>query len=174
MKSWAIRLDVMWGSRLLLAATVLFVVVIATGVYRAWNSEGPWRTVSTLESLQPESVTYMEDEKTFVVVEGDRVVALSAVDPHLGHLDRFCPDSKLFEGQHGEKFDRWGAYFSGPAPGGMDRVSVRVEDGVVEIDPTDVREGFGRGDVRVLEPEGRYCDNFAAARPGFFEEGLEP
>jgi nitrite reductase/ring-hydroxylating ferredoxin subunit len=161
----------MWGPRLLIGAAIVVVAVIAAGVYRAWIWEGPWRFVATLDSLQPASVTYMEDESTFVVVEGDRVVALSAVDPHLEHKDLFCEQAQLFEGAHGEKFDKWGTYFAGPAPRGLDRVAHRVEGGNVEIDPTAVTEGPGRRDVRALEPEGPFCgDGTLGGRPGFFQE----
>ena len=161
----------MWGSRLLIGAAIVVIAVIAAGVYRAWFSEGPWKFVATLDSLQPSSVTYMEDESTFVVVESDRVVALSAIDPHLEHKDLFCEQAQLFQGAHGEKFDKWGTYFAGPAPRGLDRVAHRIKDGVVEIDPTDVTEGPGRRDVRAHDPEGPFCsEETEEGRPGFFQE----
>ena len=170
----------MWGSRLLLAFVIVALALVATGFYRAWNSEGPWKTVSALESLQPESVTYMEDEEVFVVVEGDRVRALSARDPHMNHLDLFCERSGLFEGAHGEKFDRWGVYFAGPAPRNMDQVALRVQDGVVEIDPHEITEGGPRparaaDGSHALEPIGAFCDPGAlGGRPGFYVDPRSP
>ena len=39
----------MWGSRLLLAFVIVALAVVATGFYRARNSEGSWKIVSALE-----------------------------------------------------------------------------------------------------------------------------
>ena len=147
----------MWGNKLLVAAIGFVVVVFGPLVVFAWNYEGEWKTAGTLSSLREEGVTYLEEHQTFVVAEGDRLVALSAVDPHLGHIDVYCPESKLIEGAHGEKFDRWGVYLAGPAPRGLDRVAVRVNDEVVEIEPTRITKGPDRGAVEPLDPEGTFC-----------------
>ena len=143
-------------------------------------ASGGWIRVMTVEEARAQDISYVEEHRVFVVVRGATFVGLSAWSPHPGpgnkrHREFFCEQSQLFDGAHGEKFDRFGHYFGGPAPRGMDRVAVRVVDGWVEINPSDVTEGPPRaenGGPKSLPPQGPFCvfESSAESPPGFLED----
>jgi len=112
--------------------------------------------VADLSTLEDRGVVYVEDLKVFLVARRPTPIALSAIDPHLGHVDTFCRSSQMFEGRHGEKYDRLGFYYGGPAPRGLDRISVRVDGGDVYVYPEDRIPGPPRySDAK--EPVGPFC-----------------
>jgi nitrite reductase/ring-hydroxylating ferredoxin subunit len=125
---------------------------------------GGWQTVASVTSLEQIDVAYLKDAGVFVVDTDDDPVALSEVSPHLGHRLLFCREADVFQGKHGEVFDRRGFYVDGPSPRGMDRVAVRVQDGLVQVDLDDIRPGAKRGAGPPLEPQ----------RPGCRVPGPEP
>jgi hypothetical protein len=139
-----------------LAALIL--VVPVAGVARLFLAGGEDdRAGVSLARVRSEGVVYVESEGVFVVWTGDEPLALAAASPHLSHRLLFCRSSGLFEGEHGEKFDRRGIYFGGPAPRGMDRVGIEVLGDRVLIDPDALGRGPGRGALAAEEPEGRFC-----------------
>jgi nitrite reductase/ring-hydroxylating ferredoxin subunit len=119
---------------------------------------GGWTTVISLDALEGAGVAYVEDLRVFVVSTDGSPVALSAISPHLGHPLVFCRVADVFQGKHGESFDRRGFYSAGPSPRGMDRVAIRVRDDLVQIDPEDVRPGPPRGAGPPLDPTGELCE----------------
>jgi hypothetical protein len=112
--------------------------------------------VTELATLDDRGVMYVEEIEAFVVAGRPTPLALSAIDPHLGHLDTYCRSSRMFEGRHGEKYDRFGFYYGGPAPRGLDRLRVRVDGGDVYVYPDDRSPGPPRG-ARAEEPVGPFC-----------------
>ena len=122
----------------------------------------------SVRALSEADVAYIQDTGVFVVSTDAGPVALSEVSPHLGTRLLFCRSNDSFQGPHGELFDRRGFYVAGPAPRGMDRVGVRVQDDLVEIAPEDLRTGPPRGAGPPSDPTGRPCDvPGPLARPGF-------
>ncbi len=91
-------------------------------------------------------------------VEGE-VVALSWKCPHLGCRVPYCESSGWFECPcHGSKFNRVGEWQEGPAPHGMDRYPVTVENGIVQVDTGAVETGPQRGSQTLDEPlRGPHC-----------------
>jgi cytochrome b6-f complex iron-sulfur subunit len=89
----------------------------------------------------------------------DEVVALSWKCPHLGCRVPWCESSGWFECPcHGSKFNRIGEWQEGPAPRGMDRYPVTIEDGVVKVDTSTVIPGPARGVETLNEPlRGPHC-----------------
>ena len=83
---------------------------------------------------------------------------------HLGCRVPFCEQSQWFECPcHGSKYNRAGEYRDGPAPRGLDRFAVRIEDGNVTVDTSSIIEGPARGEVTIQpEPEGPFCINITA------------
>jgi cytochrome b6-f complex iron-sulfur subunit len=87
------------------------------------------------------------------------VVALYQRCPHLGCRVPFCTTSQWFEcGCHQSKYNGVGEKKAGPAPRGMDRFAVLVEDGVVTVDTSTVYEGPSIGtNTTGQEAAGPHC-----------------
>lgn len=86
-------------------------------------------------------------------------VALWQVCPHLGCKVPVCGSSQWFECPcHGSKYNRVGEKKSGPAPRGMDRFPVTIEDGNVYVDTGTVSQGPAIGtDTTGQGLEGPHC-----------------
>lgn len=95
----------------------------------------------------------------FLVYNDEEVLALSDDAQHLpGEHTEWCESSQMFETPtHGEKFDRLGNYYGGPATKGLDRYPVAVEEDAIYVDLERVIPGPERGAEQVLEPEGPFC-----------------
>ena len=78
----------------------------------------------------------------WVVREGEKVRALSAICPHLGCAIDIGADKKSFACPcHTSRFALDGAAETGPSPRGMDPLATRVQDGWVEVDYRRFRQG---------------------------------
>ena len=88
-----------------------------------------------------------------------KVMALYQKCVHLGCTVPWCAPSQWFECPcHGSRYNRWGEWQFGPAPRGLDRFAIAVEDGVVVVDTSRVITGPTRtGGVLVQAPEGPHC-----------------
>ena len=150
--------------------TATLVLWVAAGVIENLR----WVRVADLGSLRDASIIYRPKLKIFVVAHDRGVLALSAISPHrpdLGERVLFCRSSDMFEAPHGEKFDLLGVYFAGPAPRGMDRVAVKVEDGQVFVNPDDTNLGPARGESNPHEPTGPFCpEDSQEGPPGFISD----
>ena len=140
--------------------------------------DGNWVAVATVEEARSADVLYVEEDQVFVVRKGDGFRALSAWSPHpgnseVGHRMLFCTRAGIFQGGHGEAFDRYGLYYGGPAPRGMDRVPVRIRGGAVEIAPSAVAAGPPRHARKPLEPVGDICDGEGSPVEGALGFALE-
>jgi cytochrome b6-f complex iron-sulfur subunit len=89
----------------------------------------------------------------------DGLMALYQKCVHLGCRVPFCTQSQWFECPcHGSKYNRAGEYRDGPAPRGMDRFRVLVENGLVSVDTGTRIDGPPRGtDTTQQQPEGPFC-----------------
>jgi cytochrome b6-f complex iron-sulfur subunit len=78
---------------------------------------------------------------------------------HLGCRVPFCQSSQWFECPcHGSKYNEAGEYKLGPAPRGMDRFKISVENGQVLVDTSVVILGPPRGTDTINEPpQGAFC-----------------
>ncbi len=78
---------------------------------------------------------------------------------HLGCRVPFCGSSKWFECPcHGSKYNFAGEYQLGPAPRGMDRFKLTIENGNVLVDTSEVILGPPRGTDTIDEPpQGPFC-----------------
>jgi cytochrome b6-f complex iron-sulfur subunit len=90
---------------------------------------------------------------------GEGLMALYQKCVHLGCRVPFCTQSQWFECPcHGSKYNRAGEYRDGPAPRGMDRFRVVVENGLVSVDTGTRIDGPPRGtDTIQQQPEGPFC-----------------
>ena len=93
------------------------------------------------------------------ITNGASIMALYHRCPHLGCKVPWCESSQWFECPcHGSRYNRWGEYQAGPAPRGMDRFSLTVEDSRVVVDTSTIVTGPSR-QTQVLNqpPEGPSC-----------------
>lgn len=101
-----------------------------------------------------------EDGEYAEITNGAPFMALYQKCVHLGCRVPWCESSKWFECPcHGSRYNRWGEYEFGPAPRGLDRFAITVEEGRVIVDTSTVVTGPSR-QVKVLPqpPEGPHCN----------------
>jgi hypothetical protein len=143
-------------------ALVFIVAALAVSALVAWVAAGVvremrWVYVTDMDGLRAEGVVYAEDLQVFLVATGDPPTALSALSPHrsdLGERVLYCRSNSLFQGDHGERFDRRGILYGGPSSRGLDRVTVRVVGGEIYVDPDDVSPGQPGGQLLARPPTG--------------------
>ncbi len=78
---------------------------------------------------------------------------------HLGCRVPWCEQSQWFECPcHGSKYNHAGEYQLGPAPRGLDRFAITIDNGSVFIDTSQVVLGPPRGTNTIDEPpQGPFC-----------------
>ncbi len=119
---------------------------------RAWVTEYPKEAISKADAI------YAGQGPVFSgMAEG--IVALYQKCPHLGCKVPECKTSQWFECPcHGSQYNRVGEKKGGPAPRGMDRFGVSINNGLVVIDTGTV---FGGPPIGVnttgQEAEGPHC-----------------
>ncbi|HVM00329.1 MAG TPA: Rieske 2Fe-2S domain-containing protein [Egibacteraceae bacterium] len=115
---------------------------------------GPGRTyfVEYNEAEDPDGV-YAD------LTNGARIMALYWTCVHLGCKVPWCASAQWLEcACHGSAYNRWGEYQDGPAPRGLDRFRVEIQDGVVMVDTSVVVSGPSRGAGVLDQPrEGPSC-----------------
>jgi nitrite reductase/ring-hydroxylating ferredoxin subunit len=133
--------------------------VLLAKVFNEFDSPGSsWVRAGSMSEVQRHRVVYVPEARAFVVASpSTNLLALYARSPHLGEAVRYCASSGWFEEQaHGSMFDGLGRYVLGPAPRGLDRFGVRVIDGSVWVDTSNLMLGSPRGS-RDPHPSGPFC-----------------
>jgi nitrite reductase/ring-hydroxylating ferredoxin subunit len=99
-------------------------------------------------SLRPEdsyeegSATFVREGHLYVTRAKGQLFAISQKCPHLGCRVPFCAGSGRFECPcHGSIYNVAGEYVSGPAPRGMDRYPITIEEGRVIVNLAEFVEG---------------------------------
>ena len=119
---------------------------------RSWVNEYPKEAISKAE------VIYGKQGAVFTGMNAG-VVALYQKCPHLGCRVPECSSSQWFECPcHGSQYNRVGEKKGGPAPRGMDRFGVSVDNGMLVIDTGTVFGGPPIGtNTTGQEAEGPNC-----------------
>ncbi len=119
---------------------------------RAWVTEYP------KESLAKAEVIYASQAPVFAGMSSG-IVALYQKCPHLGCRVPTCATSQWFECPcHGSQFNRVGEKKGGPAPRGMDRFAVSLNNGNIVIDTGTIFGGPSIGtNTTGQEAEGPHC-----------------
>jgi cytochrome b6-f complex iron-sulfur subunit len=119
---------------------------------RSWVTEYPKEAISKAE------VAYGGQGAVFSGMNAG-IVALYQKCPHLGCRVPECSTSQWFECPcHGSQYNRVGEKKGGPAPRGMDRFGVSVNNGVLVIDTGTVFGGPPIGtNTTGQEAEGPHC-----------------
>lgn len=145
-------------------------LVAGAGLWTSWDilksvpASGLGGVVKTLpEGEITETPVYVRSAQTYLTRIDDEVVGLWQRCPHLGCRVSWCESSRQFEcACHGSAFNRAGEVRGGPAPRGMDRFSVAISDGVIEVDTGMISEGDPPGDETIDEPpQGPSCSGHA-------------
>ena len=113
----------------------------------------------TVQDYPEGTVKYFLDGRFYVTSAAGALVALYQKCPHLGCRVPFCDSSGRFECPcHGSIYNIRGEYVQGPAPRGMDRFPIRIDNGKVLVDTGSPVEGPARGVSSVSsEPKGPSC-----------------
>ncbi len=115
-----------------------------------------WLTEYPAGALEKARVVYSPPE-----LEGMEagVIALFQKCPHLGCRVPNCDSSQWFECPcHGSRYNQVGEKRGGPAPRGMDRFAMSVEEGVLTVDTGTIIQGPPIGvNTTGQEPEGPSC-----------------
>lgn len=119
---------------------------------RAWVTEYPKGALANAQAV------YSSQAPVYTGMEAG-VVALYQKCPHLGCRVPECASSQWFECPcHGSQYNRVGEKKGGPAPRGMDRFGVAVNNGVLTIDTGSVFAGPAIGvNTTGQEAEGPHC-----------------
>lgn len=125
----------------------------------ATSSGGGKVSLGSPDQLPPGAAHYVGEGRLWAVNAGGEYFALSQRCPHLGCGVPFCESSGRFEcACHGSVFDIGGEWITGPAPRGMDRYTLTLEDGVLVADTSELIQGPDRGaDTYLSEPSGPAC-----------------
>jgi cytochrome b6-f complex iron-sulfur subunit len=123
------------------------------------SSKGAVIDLGDPANYPPESATYVIEGRLFVANASGHLFALSQKCPHLGCRVPFCDSSGRFECPcHGSKFDLGGEWIEGPAPRGMDRYELSLENGTLVVDTSKLTAGPERGaDQFLTPPKGPSC-----------------
>lgn len=119
---------------------------------RSWVTEYP------KEALSKAEIVYGKQAPVFAGMSGG-VMALYQKCPHLGCRVPECKTSQWFECPcHGSQYNRVGEKKGGPAPRGMDRFGVSINNGMLVIDTGTVFGGPPIGtNTTGQEAEGPHC-----------------
>jgi cytochrome b6-f complex iron-sulfur subunit len=121
-----------------------------------------WITEYPIGSIEKARNVYSDSELAGME---QGVIALYQKCPHLGCRVPSCLTSQWFECPcHGSQYNRVGEKRGGPAPRGMDRFVMSVQDGVLTVDTGTVLQGPAIGtNTTGQEAEGPHCIGGATA-----------
>ena len=167
------------------AAVVVVAIVVPLALLRPLGDGGPtpgdepgnWVTVGTLAGIRDRGVVYDVETTAFVLAIGDDApYALSAGTAHplvvgdgLSPRALYCESDRTFVDPDGDVFDQHGAYRYGPVRRGLGRFPVRVTDGIVQIDTSEVTSSGSSDEQRTTAKPGCLTTNGIPfeGRPGF-------
>jgi len=136
-------------------------LVAAAAAWTTWDLLQPLPTVGfggRVRSVPPETIAEgaiveVPAARAFLTKVDGELMALSEKCTHLGCRVPYCESSGRFECPcHGSVFSRGGDFLAGPAPRGMDRYPVEIEEGLVYINTGDRIDGSAPGSLVVDEP----------------------
>jgi cytochrome b6-f complex iron-sulfur subunit len=115
---------------------------------------GKVRTVS-VDSIPDTGVVEVPQARAYLVRINGQIEAISEKCTHLGCRVPYCASSNQFECPcHGSVFNRAGEYREGPAPRGMDRYPIEVDEaGIIVIDTAETDLGPAPGGESINEPK---------------------
>jgi cytochrome b6-f complex iron-sulfur subunit len=139
------------------AAVLAFLWPRMGGVFGSRIHAGPLTRIRD-ELAKTRAPIYVIAGRFYLVAQDDTVLALYQKCTHLGCRVPFCPSSGWFEcGCHASQFNQVGEWQYGPAPRGLDRFPVTIENGEVVVNTGVVQPG-GRHRMDAPQwPVGPHC-----------------
>jgi cytochrome b6-f complex iron-sulfur subunit len=117
------------------------------------GSGGTWAVPNARAYVVAYDTTDDADSLYTGITAGGPFMALYQRCVHLGCRVPWCTSSTRFECPcHKSRYNRWGEWQDGPAPRGLDRFAVVVEDGRVIVDTRTVVTGPPRAGGALAEP----------------------
>lgn len=137
-------------------------LTVVAGGWTSWDLLQPIRGTgfgglvrAVPASAVPETgVVEVPAARAYLVRIQGAIVAISEKCTHLGCRVPYCAQSNQFECPcHGSYFNRAGEYRAGPAPRGMDRYPITIDDtGMIYIDTSSKEDGPPPGGESIDEP----------------------
>ncbi len=134
----------------------------AAGAWTSWDLLQPIDTGGFGGQIRGAPVDAVPTDAEVLTIPGARaylttingeITALYWKCTHLGCRVPWCDTSGQFECPcHGSVFNRAGDYRAGPAPRGLDRFPIEIQDGIVLIDTSTIIEGPPPGGEVIDEP----------------------
>lgn len=137
-----------------------------TGLAGAWTSWDLLQPIATsgfggqvravpVDSVPESGVVEVPAARAYLVRIEGQIVAISEKCTHLGCRVPYCASSNQFECPcHGSVFNRAGEFRAGPAPRGMDRYPIEVDEtGMIYIDTSTKEDGPAPGGETIDEPK---------------------
>lgn len=120
------------------------------------SDRATWYDAGPANQYAIPSVTHFPESHFFLVRLPGEFVAFYDLDPHFRHLVTWDPVAGMFVSPaHGERYTMEGVAVAGPAPRGLDRHPVRVEEGRVRVDLATLLPGKQTGHAKGAEPSRR-------------------
>ncbi len=96
--------------------------------------------IGTPDDYPVDSVTYIADQKVYIVRTSGGFFAESAICTHLGCITQWKPELNLIACPcHGSRFNRDGTVVHGPAPRPLPHFAIRLmPDGSLQVDKLDI------------------------------------
>jgi Rieske Fe-S protein len=137
-------------------------LVGVAGVWTSWDLLQPLPTSGfgglvravPIDAVPENGVVEVPAARAYLVRLRGEVVAISEKCTHLGCRVPYCASSNQFECPcHGSFFNRAGEFRAGPAPRGMDRYPIEVDEaGMIYIDTGARQDGPPPGAETIDEP----------------------
>jgi hypothetical protein len=160
--------------RRLVAAAVVVVVTVGLAMIALYlwpdSTTDAGIVATSIDDVQAAEVTYVADERLFLVATPDGFIALWDDARHLGNRVLYCDRDGTFLGGYGERFDHLGRYLAGPATGDMGRYPIEITADVVIVDVSDDPQLAGRTDTDASTNGPSPCSGAEEDPPGFFKQ----
>ena len=137
-------------------------LVGVAGAWTSWDLLQPIRGTGfggkvravPADAIPETGVVEVPAARAYLVRIKGEIVAISEKCTHLGCKVPYCPTSNQFECPcHGSDFNRAGEFRAGPAPRGMDRYPIEIdENGMIFIDTSTKEDGPPPGGESIDEP----------------------
>ena len=150
------------------AGAIIGLVALAAAAYAVFGGlgfGGGWVAVGPISEVRSRGVAFAQRFDVFVVADDPEPIGLYGREPQLGTQVFYCDSSGWFQTDSGSVFDHHGFYRSGSAPRGLDRVPVKVDHGMLMVDPSRRAVGPDRGLTDRGSPRGEHCSPAARGDP---------
>lgn len=129
-------------------------LLAGAGAWTTWEALRPLAetegrgelVLASPDAYREGTVTWVREGRLYLTRARGELFAVTQACPHLGCRVPYCEASARFECPcHGSVFNLAGEWISGPAPHGMNRYPIRIEEGRVVVDVAEPEQGAPLG-----------------------------